>query len=167
MLPVLWVIDKVNTIFLFYSTEFFFNSFGGSSGLQRTLLMALQMTNTDMIPCELFEFSVFLTVSKAVGKFVSVLSSISLCWDPDLICFPQFPIWFESPTLDSLPRVHAGICWWFSLQFPICLEAHMGHLQSQWESDGYSSELLHYSLKQPRRTKIKMTAKPCQILIDN
>ena len=41
---------------------------------------------------------------------------------PDLTGFPMFPIWLEDQALGSVPRFHAGSCWQFSLQLPICLE---------------------------------------------
>lgn len=70
------LLNKANKRFKIYPAEFCYLTYWWQKWNWRRLLMAFRSRrNKGVMPCKLFEFSVFFTISRVVGKFLLVQSS--------------------------------------------------------------------------------------------
>ena len=81
------------------------------------------------------QFSALLSVSRSRPNWLSsqfpiCLKSLVPCWEL-LAVLTTVPHLTRNQALGSVPRFLVGTCWWFGLQFPICLESvHSRHVGS-------------------------------------
>lgn len=81
------------------------------------------------------QFSPLLSVSRSRPNWLSsqfpiCLKTLVPCWEL-LAVLTTVPYLTRNQALGSVPRFLVGTCWWFGLQFPICLESvHSRHVGS-------------------------------------